>query len=453
MSLSLMMAATVENAVIITHGPIGCGSTMHALSVGSNKGKVRRGKAPNPPVWLTTNMNESDVISGGEGKLRDTIIHADREFRPEIIFVVSTCAPSIIGDDVEEVVRQANEQTTANVTAIHCPGFKSRVVASAYDAFYHSLLRHIRLEPLPYRDYQPVDPSDPDYEMKLRRFEYQKKMTVNLFNATSIGPDDEAELKRLLGALGLNVRIFAEYCGADELRMMSHAGLNLSMCNVHDDYILSYLEERYGTPYIIAGMPLGFSATRAWLMKVAEHFGVEERAEKLIEDEERGAREAIEPFLPQVKGKRVLVCGGVIRSGTEAVMLKELGLEVVAVRAYHYDNGADPVLENVARELPETPVAVSHQSFEFLNQIRRYKPDLVISHGGTHGFLARAGATSIQLFDVDKPFFGYSGVFSILKRIVFAFKNTSYQERLSKRVKFPYVDEWYEKDPFSYIKK
>jgi nitrogenase molybdenum-iron protein alpha chain len=141
-----------------------------------------------------------------------------------------------------------------------------------------------------------------------------------------------------------------------------------------------------------------------------------------------------------------------VRAGAVAMMFKELGMEVVAVRAYHYDNGADAILEAMAEELPEVPVSVSNQIFELINQVNRFKPDLVISHSGTQGWLSKIGANSVPLFNVEKVYFGYVGVFSTLRRIVFSFKNTSYQKRLSRHVKLPYFKEWYEKDAHSYIK-
>jgi nitrogenase molybdenum-iron protein alpha chain len=452
MSLSLMMATTIENAVIVVHSPIGCGSNMNGLGAASSMGKARRGKKPETTVWLSTNLQEADVISGGEEKLRRTIIYADKEFRPEIIFVVATCTPAIIGDDIEEVVRSVGEGTSAIVTAIHCPGFKSRVVASAYDSFYHSVLRRIPLEPIPYEDYTPVEQSDPDYLTNIRRFNAQKRLTVNIFNATSIGPDDEAELKRLLNAIGINVRFFAEYCSLKELRMVSFAGLNVSMCNLHDDYIVTYLREKYDIPYIIADMPIGFAATANWILAIADHYNLADKAKSLIDQEERELRKALEPLLPQIKGKRVLICGGVIRSGTEALALKELGVDMVGVRAYHYDNNADEVFTQLAEEFPDLTVAISNQPFEMINQLRKLKPDVVISHNGTNGWLSRAGFTSIQLFDALKPCFAYTGLYRIVRRLIFALKNGSYENQLAKYVKQPYRAEWYDKEPYSYIK-
>jgi nitrogenase molybdenum-iron protein alpha chain len=452
MALSLMMAATVENAVIVMHAPGGCGALLHSLSAQSAKGKGQRGKTPNAVPWISTNLTEADVIGGGERKLRETIEYADREFRPEIIFVVVTCAPSIIGDDVEEVVRQARSSVSADVVSLHCPGFRSRVVASAYDTFYHGVLRGLELSPKPWVDFRPLPEGCPDNDLAEKKYRHEKSRTVNVWNATSIGAADEKEVERLLSALGLKIRFFAEYSSRDELRTVTEASLNISMCNVHDDYMLKYLEEKFGMPYVIAGMPVGFRHTRRWLIQIAERFGLDEEAAALADYEEALARDAIEPFLDQVKGKSVLICGGVVRVGSEATALSELGLSVLGIRAYHYDEGAEPVFEDVAESLPETPVAVSNQLFEMTHQIKTLKPDLVISHNGTQGYVAKLGVPSIQLFNVDGAFFAYNGIYQILRRIVFEFKNTSYRDRLSRHIRLPYKQNYFEGDAFKYIK-
>ncbi len=452
MALTLMMATTIDNSVIIMHGPIGCGAQLHMMDSGARKGNVSRGKQPKPLIWLSTNLRETDVIGGGEAKLRETIEYADREFRPEIIFVVATCAPNIIGDDIEEVVKTAGEATAARIVSLHCPGFRSRVVATAYDTFYHGILKHLPFDPVPYKDYIPFEPTDPNYELAVKKYQYKKKHTVNLFNATSIGPEDEKELIRLLNALDLEVQIYAEYSSAEEIRHISQAALNVSMCNVHDDYILKYLEKTYGIPYVIQGMPIGLKATREWLMAIAKHFGLEERAARLADQEEERVQKAIVPYLENLKDKRVLIGGGVIRVAAEAILLKELGMKVISIRAYHFDDGAEPVYEVLNEELPEVPVSVSNQAFELVNQILALKPDLAVIHNGTNGLVAKLGIPSLQLFHVDKCFFGYRGLFDLTKRIGFSMRNPSYQRRLREHVKQPYHREWYDRNAFSYIK-
>jgi nitrogenase molybdenum-iron protein alpha chain len=466
MSLTLMMAATVRNSVVIIHSPGGCGATMMSVSVQSHKGRVQRGYPSAPGNWISTDLNEADVIGGGERKLKEAIEYADREFRPEIIFVVSTCAPNIIGDDVAEVIARTRGTVSAKVAGLHCPGFKSRVVASAYDSFYHGLLKDIPLEPEPWKDYvplepqpspkgegSPLEPSCPEYDMQQAKERYRDSRTVNLWNATSIGYQDEEEIERLLRALGLNVRVFAEFSSLDEFRKISRAALNVSMCDVHDDYMLKFLKEKFGTPYYIAGMPIGFKKTREWLRGIAKHFGLEEQAEKLADYEEKLASEAVKPFLPEIKGKRVLVCGGVIRAGAEAMALADLGMDIISIKAYHYDDNAEEVYKDVAEKLPGVHVAVSNQIFELAHQLKTLKPDLVITHGGTHGLVSKMGYPSIQLFMADGVFFGYTGIYQIMRRIRFALENTNYQKRLSNHIRLPYKEWYWNADAFSFIKE
>ncbi|MBP5252696.1 MAG: nitrogenase iron-molybdenum protein subunit alpha, partial [Lachnospiraceae bacterium] len=314
MSLTLMMCSTVQNSVVVMHGPIGCGTQLHGLSANAQKGKVNRGLPDQKtPVWLSSNLGETDVINGGEKKLQETIEYADRTYRPEIIFVVATCAPNIIGDDVEKVVDITNKTCAAQVTALHCPGFRSRVVASAYDSFYHSLIRHINFKAIPYKDYVPDNPQDPAAQLGEEVFKYKIAHTVNLFNATSNGYQDEQEMFRLLTALGLNVRVYAEYSSADDFRLLPLAALNVSLCNMHDDYMLKFLEKEYNMPYIIEGMPIGPEQTRKWLVAIGKFFGLEKEANLLADYEEKKLEEAVDEVKDSFAGKRVFLGGGSVR--------------------------------------------------------------------------------------------------------------------------------------------
>ncbi|MDR0621473.1 MAG: nitrogenase component 1 [Deltaproteobacteria bacterium] len=491
MSLSLLMAATVENAAIVLHGPVGCGSTLHNLGPAVRKGKAARGLAPTPANWLSTNLLESDIIGGGERKLTEAILHADRTFNPEIIFVVSTCAPSVIGDDTDEIVQRVNAQTKASVVLLDCPGFKSRVVASAYDAFYHGLIRFLPLDPPPADDRRAEGPqankiiqaakgpkvskvtkgsrksvrpsalnnanndvpnNDATNNEAPNNESDDKARTINVFNATSIGPADEVETERLLAAMGFKTRVYAEYSNAEKFRYLTQAVLNVSLCDVHDDYMFCYLKAKRGMPYVMGGMPMGLGGTRRWLGLIGEALGLAKEAANLADAEEERLRPFLSPILPALKGKRVLAIGGVSRVMAVSVTLKELGLTPVGFHAYHYDDSATPFLEVTERELPDLPAVVSSQDYELFGAVKKYGPDLVISHAGTQGLMAKMGVPAMQLFDVDRPHFGYRGLYAFAKRMAFAFENTSYQKRLASKVRFPYKGDWFKGDPYGHIK-
>lgn len=452
MGLSVTMSASVENSVIIMHGPVGCGHQLHNTTWSSNSGKAARNLPVKPVNWISTNLTTSEIVTGGEKKLREAIEYADRVFRPENIFVLSTCAPNIIGDDVEKIVCEEEKIVSAQVAAIHCPGFRSRYVSSAYDAFYHSLINHIKFEPIEYKDYTPLNPADSSQAVSALGYQYKKSHNVNLMSLESAGAPDEQELTRLLNALDLNVNVMAEYSNADKIRFFSEAALNVSLCWMHDDYIVRYMKEKYGIPYHM-GMPLGLKHTRKWLTDIGEHFGIQEQASRLADYEEKLVLEAIAPFKEKLKGKKILVTGGSVRSAIEASLLgNDLGMEVLGVVGLLYDSNVEPAFEGLAKEQPDVPVAVSDQPYEYVNQIKKLKPDIVLAHAGYLQESSKLGVPTIPEFDVGGSYFGYNGVFQIAKKIVFALENSDYVKHISKYVNFPYKEEWYEKDPYHYLK-
>lgn len=452
MYLALQMVMTIPDSVTILHGPVGCGSHAHMLEFPINTGSGARGLRRSSFIWFSTNLGESDIINGGEKKLKEAVLYAEVEFNPKVIFVASTCAPNIIGDDVDEICDNLRETLTAKLVPLHCPGFKTRINATAYDTVYHGLAKYLDLEPKPFIDYRPLNKYDPNYHVKSAKYQYKKSRTVNLINASAIGVPDEKELVRLLTALDLNVVISTEYSQIDDLRTLSEASLNISMCNVHDDYLLEFLNQKYGVPYMILNMPMGVKNTASWLRAIARKTGDEERVSRIIKKEETDLGEALRPFTEKLRGKRALLNGGVIRVACMAVLLKELGVEVLGVRPYHYDSLSAPIYEMLAEEFPGIDVNVaSNQVFELVNIIRREKPDMVFAHPGSNAWVVKAGSVWMPLFTPARNYLGYRGVYDIARYMVRALRNTNFSKNAAQRISLPFRETWYQKNPYSYI--
>lgn len=449
LGLVLGMATTMPDALFIIHGPVGCGSQCHGIDGNVRAGTRARGGNPKPLIWYSTNLKENDVIGGGESRLRETIIEADRIHRPDNIFVLASCTPSIIGDDLDEVINSTQKIVAARLIPLHCEGIKSQVVANAYDVYYHGVGRNLDLT-LEYEEH--IFTEDDEYSIKLEEYKLKKSRTVNLFNMGSITCPDEIEITRLLKGIGLNVRIFPDFAHPQKFRTISEAALNISMCNVHDDYFLEFLKEKFGMPYLIYNMPLGIKNTSEWLIKVAKELGIEEKAKMVIETEEAEVRAAIEPLKEKLKDKTVLISGGVIRVAANSFLVKELGCKLIGIRPYHYDNLSNPVYEEFAEEFPEIQVNVSNLAFEFINILKKVNPDIAISHMGSNLWPSKLGIPSIPLFGGAYNYFGYKGAYELARRMVRALENTSFQQKLSENTKLPYYEEWYEKSPYHYIK-
>jgi len=130
--------------------------------------------------WLTTNIDEKDVVYGGADKLRFAIKEAERRHSPKAIFVLASCTSGIIGEDIEGIVSEVQEEVNATIVPVHCEGIRSRIIQTAYDAFWHGVLKYLVKKDVP---------KQPDL--------------VNIASMLSYTWQDRLEITRLLGKLGL----------------------------------------------------------------------------------------------------------------------------------------------------------------------------------------------------------------------------------------------------------
>jgi len=327
-TLSLAILNSIRNAVVIMHGPVGCGICSTG-NIGQNKSfKQLRDPGAEGLIWLTTNLDEPDVISGGEKKLREAITYADREFRPESIIVCNSCVPALIGDDIDTIIQEMQQECAAVIVPIHCEGFKTKLMATAYDAVYHGILKNYVRAP----DRKlPIWESDED----TFRAAYRKSRNVNILNVGSMSRSDEIEFRRILEGLGLNVTFIPCYAEPEDFQYALETSLNVSLCGTHDDYFVEHLKTKYNIPFVVDTIPIGRKNTDKWLRLVAAHFGMEKEAERFIQSENRALDEALAPYRKSLKGKRVYLAGGEVRIVATAEILQDLGMEAITTALWN----------------------------------------------------------------------------------------------------------------------
>ena len=447
--LSLAIAGTIPEAVVVFHGPVGCGSCLLSMPGLSRQNQAARGNADSiGQVWFSTNLNEQEVVSGGEAKLEATVREVDRRFRPQAIFLAGTCVPAVIGDDIDGVAQRLKGQIAAKLLPLHCAGFKTRIVATAYDVVYHAILRYLLTD--------EEETREPILDDEVKRLEYdaRKKRTVNLLNVASMSRVDEVELVRLLKALGLEVNIMPCFSPPSRFVKAKDAAVSISICATHDDYFVEHLKELYGVPYILNTIPIGTDNTRKWLLDIADFFGIRREAEQLIAIEEAAVKKALAPIRAVLQGKRAFVCAGEIRAGSTAIMLgNDLGMEVVGVRAYHYDKYGDVLFDSLP-DKDNLPVNVaSSQPFEQVNLLTKLRPDVYLGHLGGNVWAAKLGIPVMPIFGPLNSYMGYKGTFELASRLERLVRNPAFYTTLATTARQPYKESWYDQDPFTFIRQ
>jgi len=126
----------IADALHLVHGPIGC-----AVYTRDIRGALSSGPELHR-LSFSTDLQEMDVIFGGEKKLYSALTELIDRHSPRAAFVYSTCIVGIIGDDLEAVCRRVEAEKgipVIPVIPVKSEGFKGNKRAgykAACDAMF-----------------------------------------------------------------------------------------------------------------------------------------------------------------------------------------------------------------------------------------------------------------------------------------------------------------------------
>jgi nitrogenase molybdenum-cofactor synthesis protein NifE len=363
--------SNIRDSVILVHGPKGCVYHINYIL------GMRGDKTSN--VYSTC-MDEKDVIFGAGDKLKSAIIELDNEFDPALIAVLSCCASSIIGEDVESVVKDV--QTRAKILGIDAGGFEGD-----YRSGYSETLRRL-VEVL-------VEPSHT-----------REKLSVNLIGLLRAGPDLR-ELKRVLALIGVHVN--AVLTAGATIRQIEHtasAALNVVLCEATGKDAAEQLEKQFGMPYIIEELPIGYEATLRFLARVADALGISMDLEAI------SPKHRIEA--PQMIGKRVAVIGGPTRAISVTKFLKEYGAEPVLVVS-DFDVNTTERLSGIISDRCEVLIAPEHELI--LERCKAHHVDLILGGMLERPIASRLGIAHLDIMHGSEKTVGFAGADALLKRL------------------------------------
>ena len=280
-----------RDIVNITHGPIGCGF----YSWLTRRNQTDADSSPDGHNFMTycfsTDMQDEEIIFGGEKKLRQAIQEAYDNFKPKAIAVFATCPVGLIGDDIHSVCREMKEKLGINVFGFSCEGYKGVSQSAGHHIANNQIFKHV------------IGLDDTIREGKYR---------INLLGEYNIG-GDAFEIDRLFEKCGITlVSTFSGNSSIDQFANAHTADLNLIMCHRSINYVAEMMEKKYGLPWIKVNF-IGAEATAKSLRKIAQYFGEQElvdKVEEVIAEEMPAVIEASREIKPRTTGKRAMLFVG-----------------------------------------------------------------------------------------------------------------------------------------------
>ncbi|MBQ6589250.1 MAG: nitrogenase [Butyrivibrio sp.] len=414
----------IRDAAVVVHSPMGCFANNPANDEINKSGSLGRGQKPFKTNVVCSNISEKETIYGGLKKLREAIDEAYKRFHPSAIFVQSSCAAGIVGDDIESVADEKQAEYGIPVVPVYCEGFKSKVWSSGFDAGYHALLKRIVKEP---------EKKQPDL--------------VNIFNF--MGSDTFSEI---LGKIGLRPNYLVPLADIDTIARMTEAACSTSICETLGTYITDVLEKQYGVPHVHATAPYGIKWTDAWYREVARLTGKSDIVEEVIAKEHERIAPKLEELRKELKGLRIYIYAGDSYAHNMASIASDLGIEIAGITTLHHDMKTDgePVEHSSLQEMINVAGDIEHfsvcekQPYEVIKILKQVKPDVVIiRHMHLPALSAKLGIPSILEGEVNVSA-GYDGIITLGERLKNIRKFKRVLTTLEEYNEFPYTKQWLE---------
>jgi nitrogenase molybdenum-iron protein alpha chain len=345
-----------RDIVNITHGPIGCG--FYSWLTRRNQTKPKGPEDHNFMMYcFSTDMQEEQIVFGGEKKLKQAVQEAYDLFKPKAIGIFSTCPVGLIGDDVHAVAREMKEKFgDCNVFGFSCEGYKGVSQSAGHHIANNGVFTHI---------------------VGLDDTEQEGKFKINLLGEYNIG-GDAFEIERLLEDCGITlISTFSGNSSYDNFANSHTADLNLIMCHRSINYVAEMMETKFGIPWIKVNF-IGAEAMAKSLRKIATFFDDPEltnRVEEVIAREMPAVDEVREEVKPRTTGKTAMLFVGGSRAHHYQELFREIGMETIAA-GYEFAHRDD---YEGRRVLPNLKVDADSRNIEELHvdpDPERFQPRL-----------------------------------------------------------------------------
>ncbi len=297
-----------KDVIVLTHGPIGCG--YYSWLTRRNKAVADEGGQNFVPYCFSTDLQESDIVFGGEKKLDKAIEEAVELFHPEAIFICSTCPVGLIGDDLPAAAKRNSEKYGIDVISFPCEGYKGVSQSGGHHIANNIIVKEIIGKDM---SYKPTKPS------------------VNILGEYNIG-GDAWEMKRILTLCGYEVISIISGDGSiKNYKRAQVADLNILQCHRSMNYIAEMMKTQYGTAWMKCDF-IGLDNTIETLRGMAKFFNIPElteRTEEVIKNELEEIQDEVTKYKKVLDGKTAALFVGGSRAHHYQLLLKDFGVKTI----------------------------------------------------------------------------------------------------------------------------
>jgi nitrogenase molybdenum-iron protein beta chain len=372
-----------------------------------------------PVLASSSSFTEGASVFGGAANLKTSIKNVFAIYNPEIMAVHTTCLSETIGDDLPNIIKQAEIPEGKTVIHVNTPSYHGSHI-TGFSGMCKAMVSYLA-----------------------RSDGATKKSQMNVLPGF-VNPGDMREIRRIVDLLGVTMIMFPDTSnvldtpltskyqmypdgGATvaEIRDSGNSEVTLALGSYASHDAAEVLQEKCGVTGIPLKLPIGIKATDDFIMAVKDWFGIEIPASLTLE---RG--QVVDTLIDthfHYQGKRVAVFG----DPDHVIALTEFLLTMGMVPVYILTGTPGRTFEaEITKMLEDAGITGSRVKaegdlFELQQWIREAPVDLLI--GTSYGkYIARAEDVPFVRFGfpiLDRavhplmPVVGYRGCLRLIEQI------------------------------------
>ena len=372
-----------------------------------------------PVVASSSSFTEGASVFGGAANLKTSIKNVFKIYNPEIIAVHTTCLSETIGDDIPNILKQAEIPEGKTVIHVNTPSYQGSHV-TGFSGMCRAMVSYLSRS-----DGSP------------------QKNQVNVIPGF-VNPGDMREIRRIVGELGVKLIMFPDTSGVldapltkrydmypaggatvAEIRDAGNSSLTLALGAFASNDAAELLQENCGVTGIPLRLPIGLAATDAFVMAIRDWFGVDVPASLALE---RG--QVVDTLIDtnfHYQGKTVALFGDPDHLVAMTEFLVTMGMIPKYVLTGTPGKSFEPEIRKMLDDagIAGSRVKADGDLFELHQWIREEKVDLLI--GTTYGkYIARKEDIPLVRFGfpiLDRavhpvmPVVGYRGCLRLIEQI------------------------------------
>ena len=313
----------IADALHIVHGPVGCAAyTWDIRGAQSSGPQLHRNS-------FSTDLQEMDVIYGGEKKLEAALLELIAHHSPKAAFVYSTCIVGLIGDDVSAVCKRVEAKTGIPVLGVHSEGFKG-TKKDGYKAACDAIYKLIGTG-----DTSNIGPH-----------------SINILGEFNLAGETWI-LRDYYKRMGIEVvSCLTGDSRIEDIRRAHGAKLNLVQCSGSMTGLAKMMERDYGIPFKRVSY-FGIEDMSAALYEAARFFRddptIMDRAQKLVREEVAAIYPELLRFKQKLNGKKAAIyVGGSFKAFSLMRALRLIGMKTAIVGSQTGDKEDYKTLQEMA---------------------------------------------------------------------------------------------------------